>query len=42
MLVEVDGGVRGKRGDVRVAAKLSDDPDWPEGSGTYITLLHAD
>ena len=42
MLVEVDGGGKGKRGDLRVAVKLSDDPDWLEGSGTHVTLLHAD
>jgi hypothetical protein len=42
ILVEVAGGARGKRGDVRVAVKLSDDPDWPDGPGTHMTLLHAD
>jgi hypothetical protein len=43
MLVEVDDakGMR-KRGDLRVAAKLSDDPDWPDGSAAHMTLLHAD
>jgi hypothetical protein len=32
----------GKRGDLRVAVKLSDDPDWPDGSAAPVTLLHAD
>ena len=43
MLVEVDDakGTQ-KRGDLRVAAKLSDDPDWPDGSAAHMTLLHAD
>jgi len=41
ILVEVDGGVA-KRGDIRVGVKLSDDPDWPEGSAAHMTLLHAD
>ena len=42
MLVEVDGGGRGKRGDITVAVKLSDDPDWPDGSTSHAALLHAD
>ena len=42
MLVEVDGGARSKPGDLRVAVKLSDDPDWPEDSASHATLLHAD
>jgi hypothetical protein len=41
MLVEVDGP-RAKRGDIRVGVKLSDDPDWPDGSTSHMTLLHAD
>jgi hypothetical protein len=41
MLVEVDGGVA-KGGDVRVGVKLSDDPDWPDGSAAHMTLVHAD
>ena len=41
MLVEVDGA-KGKRGDLRVAVKLSDDPDWHDGSRSNMTLLHAD
>jgi hypothetical protein len=41
VLVEVDGG-GSKRGALRVAVKLSDDPDWPDGSGARATLLHAD
>jgi hypothetical protein len=40
-LVEVDDP-SGKRGDLRVAVKLSDDPDWPDGSRPHMTLLHAD
>jgi hypothetical protein len=40
-LVEVDGG-SANRGDLRVAVKLSDDPDWPDGSFARMTLLHAD
>ena len=28
--------------DLRVAVKLSDDPDWPDGSAAHMTLLHAD
>jgi hypothetical protein len=42
MLVEVDDGATGKRGDLRVGVKLSDDPDWPDGSASQVTLLHAD
>jgi hypothetical protein len=42
MLVEVDDYGRSKRGDLRVAVKLSDDPDWPDGSASHMTLLHAD
>ena len=41
MLVEGDGA-KGKRGDLRVAVKVSDDPDWPDGSAPDMTLLHAD
>lgn len=41
MLVEVDGG-KANRGDLRVGVKLSDDPDWPDGSAPHMTLLHAD
>jgi hypothetical protein len=39
--VEFDGA-NGKRGDLHVAVKLSDDPDWPDGAGSHMTLLHAD
>jgi len=39
--VEIDGG-KSNRGDLRVGAKLSDDPDWPDGSTSRMTLLHAD
>jgi len=42
MLVEVDGDARSKRGEMRVAVKLSDDPDWPDGSAAHMTPLHAD
>jgi hypothetical protein len=42
MLVEVDGDAKGRRADLRVAVKLSDDPDWPDGSASRVTLLHAD
>jgi len=42
MLVDVDGDARGKRGDIRVAVKLSDDPDWPDGPAAHMTPLHAD
>ena len=42
MLVEVDGDTKVKRGGLRVAVKLSDDPDWPDGSASRVTLLHAD
>jgi hypothetical protein len=42
MLVEVDGDTKGRRADLRVAVKLSDDPDWPDGSASRVTLLHAD
>ena len=42
MLIEVDGDKRGKRTDLLVAVKLSDDPDWPDGSASRTTLLHAD
>ena len=41
MVVEADDP-RGKRADLRVAVKLSDDPDWPDGSAAHMTLLHAD
>jgi hypothetical protein len=41
--VDVDGANRAqKRGAVRVGVKLSDDPDWPDGSRSDMTLLHAD
>jgi hypothetical protein len=42
MLIEFDGDTKSKRGDLRVAVKLSDDPDWPDGSASHMTLLHAD
>jgi hypothetical protein len=42
MLVEVDGVAKGRRGDLHVGVKLSDDPDWPDGSASHMTLLHAD
>jgi hypothetical protein len=42
MLVEVDGDTKGRRGGLRVAVKLSDDPDWPDGSASRVTILHAD
>ena len=42
ILVEVDGNARSKRGEMRVAVKLSDDPDWPDGSAAHMTPLHAD
>ncbi|HKC91628.1 MAG TPA: hypothetical protein VKE23_09920 [Candidatus Limnocylindria bacterium] len=42
MLVEVDGGATGKRADMRVGVKLSDDPDWPDGAASQVSLLHAD
>ncbi len=42
MLVDVDGDARGKRGAIRVAVKLSDDPDWPDGSAAHMTPLQAD
>jgi hypothetical protein len=43
MVVEVDDakGIQ-KRDDLRVAAQISDDPDWPHGSAAHVTLLHAD
>ena len=41
MLVEVDGA-KDNRGDLRVAVKLSDDPDWPDGSASRISHLQAD
>jgi hypothetical protein len=41
VLVEVEGARR-KAGDLRVGVKLSDDPDWPDGSVSHMTLLHAD
>jgi hypothetical protein len=41
MLVEVDDA-KDNRGDLRVAVKLSDDPDWPDGSASRMSLLHAD
>jgi len=42
VLVEVDGGAPSKRGDMRVAVKLSDDPDWLDDSTSHMSLLHAD
>ncbi|HEX9267634.1 MAG TPA: hypothetical protein VF965_09130 [Candidatus Limnocylindria bacterium] len=42
MLVEVEGGRPSKRGDMRVAVKLSDDPDWLDDSTSHVSLLHAD
>jgi len=41
MLVEV-AGATGHRGDLRVAVKLSDDPDGPDGFASRMHLLHAD
>jgi hypothetical protein len=41
MRIDVDGP-RAKPGDLRVGAKLSDDPDWPDGASSHLTLLHAD
>ena len=40
-LVEIDDP-SGSRRDLRVAVKLSDDPDWPDGSRAHAALLHAD
>jgi hypothetical protein len=42
VLVDVDGARTVARGDLRVGVKLSDDPDWPDGSGSRVALLHAD
>jgi hypothetical protein len=42
MLIDVDGDTKSKRGELQVAVKLSDDPDWPDGSASRVTLLHAD
>jgi hypothetical protein len=42
MLIDIDGDTKGKRGELRVAVKLSDDPDWPDLSASSTTLLHAD
>ena len=39
--IDVDGP-RAKPGDLRVGVKLSDDPDWPDGASSHMTLLHAD
>jgi hypothetical protein len=41
VVVEVEGGRR-KPDDLQVGVKLSDDPDWPDGSVSHMTLLHAD
>jgi len=43
MRVEVDEakGVQ-RRGSLRIGVKLSDDPDWPDGTHADMTLLHAD
>jgi hypothetical protein len=41
MLVEVEGAAR-PRDDLRLGAKLSDNPDWPKGASSRMTLLHAD
>jgi hypothetical protein len=43
MVIEVDGPKgRERRPDLRVGVKLSDDPDWPDGAPSHMTLLHAD
>jgi len=42
MLIDIDSDTKSKRGELRVAVKLSDDPDWPDGSASRVTLLHAD
>ncbi|MGH2471454.1 MAG: hypothetical protein ACRDG6_03485 [Candidatus Limnocylindria bacterium] len=39
--VDVEGSSR-KPGNLRIGVKLSDDPDWPDGSVSHMTLLHAD
>ena len=33
---------KGNRGDLHAGVKLSDDPDWPDGSASHLTLLRAD
>jgi hypothetical protein len=40
--VQVELGAKGERGELRVAVKLSDDPDWPDGAASHMILLHAD
>jgi hypothetical protein len=42
ILIDIDGDTKSKRGELRVAVKLSDDPDWPDGSASRVMLLHAD
>jgi hypothetical protein len=42
LVVEVDSPVRGRRSDLRVGVKLSDDPDWPDGAPARMALLSAD
>jgi streptogramin lyase len=42
VLFEVDGARSVARGDLRIGVKLSDDPDWPDGSSPHMALLHAD
>lgn len=39
--VEIDGR-QSDPGRLRVGTKLSDDPDWPDGSAGRLTVLHAD
>ena len=43
MRVELDEakGIR-RRGALRIGVKLSEDPDWPDGTHSDMTLLHAD
>ena len=41
MRIDVDGP-RARPGDLQVGVKLSDDPDWPDGASSHMTLLHAD
>jgi|SRR5919198_3868802 hypothetical protein len=42
LIVDVDGEPVMRRSDLRIAAKLSDDPDWPDLSNARVTLLPAD
>ena len=37
-----DGDRKSKRDELRVPVEVSDDPDWPVGSASRMTLLHAD